>query len=482
KIIAIHGRENLDTSEVGRMVAIKIGAEPKPGEKGPVVLDESYEIWRQPLSMFTSSAVLVGDRVYQMTHTGDLQCLNADTGEIIFKNKLGNGQLHASPMYADGKLYIPMANGKFFILKVNSAGVEILDEEQLEGGCLGAPILYNGKILVHTLKKLYCFGNKGDSQSAPKWVKSVGYPKAGKGARLQIIPTDVLLSPGENVDFRIRVLDENGFVVEEIPSSQVQWQSFIPPTAKVKTRMNARFNSKGQLVADSDPIPSAGAFKGVYKGMIGFTRGRILPALPYKQGFESYELAAKLPEGHIEAGAQFGYPPLPWIGARFKWEVRNKEGSKTLRKTLDRVLFQRAITFIGDPNLSDYTVQVDVMTEGNRRIKGNIGVINQRYFITLIGNAQQIEVYSNHDRIKVNKPFSWKQNRWYTIKSRVDVAGDGSGVIRAKVWPREEPEPGLWTIEVPHEIAHRKGAPGLIGFSPQSLYPVYIDNIRITEN
>ena len=33
--------------------------------------------------------------------------------------------------------------------------------------------------------------------------------------------------------------------------------------------------------------------------------------------------------------------------------------------TLDRVLFQRAINFIGHMDMSDYTMEADVMTDGD---------------------------------------------------------------------------------------------------------------------
>ncbi|HCB99144.1 MAG TPA: hypothetical protein DEP78_12835, partial [Verrucomicrobiales bacterium] len=185
---------------------------------------------------------------------------------------------------------------------------------------------------------------------------------------------------------------------------------------------------------------------------------------------------------HVQAGTAFAYPPLPWIGARFKWDIREMDGSKVLVKTLDNVLFQRATSFIGHPDASNYTVEADVMTDGNRRMKSTVGVINQRYVIALIGNWQELEVSSNHDRIKVSVPFKWSTKTWYRLKSRVDVAKDGSGVVRAKAWPRDEEEPSSWTIEVPHKIAHTKGAPGLFGFSPQSRYSVYVDNISVYSN
>jgi hypothetical protein len=223
-------------------------------------------------------------------------------------------------------------------------------------------------------------------------------------------------------------------------------------------------------------------FKATYNGLTGFVRGRVLPSLPFEQDFEAYTINQVQPPEHVEAGAEYAYPPLPWLGARFKWEVRELDGNKVLRKTLDRVLFQRAITFIGNPDDSNYTMQMDVMTDGNRRTKSDIGMINQRYFITLVGNGQRLEVNSNHERIKASVPYSWRQDEWHTLKARVDVAEDGSGVIRAKAWLRGGPEPEAWMLEVPHAIAHKQGAPGIFGLTPQSLFPAFIDNIVITPN
>ena len=77
--------------------------------------------------------------------------------------------------------------------------------------------------------------------------------------------------------------------------------------------------------------------------------------------------------------------------------------------------------------------------------------------------------------------YRWKANTWQTIKARIDVAADGSGMIRAKVWPRAEAEPESWTLEFKHNNAHKSGSPGLFGFSPQEM-PVYIDNVKVTPN
>jgi outer membrane protein assembly factor BamB len=483
KVIAISGKENIDDSKTGRMVALRTGREPAEGASGPLVLTYDDELWRNDLCMFTSSPILVGDHVWQVTHTGELVCVDANSGEILSSYKLGTSQLHASPVYGDGKIYIPIISGEFYILEVKGSEVSELDKVTLEGNCIGTPLVYNGKIYVHTTEKLYCFGKPGDNNGLVKPNLTERAPLPEEADSLQIIPADILLEPGDYVQVRTRVLDSNGMTLAEMPDSTgVDIQAFVPPTARVKARMNAEIMGKGLLIASEDPVPSAGAFKATYQGKSGIFRGRILPSIPFNEDFESFEISEAYPEGHVHHGVDFSYPPLPWIGARFKWDIREMEGNKVLAKTLDNVLFQRAITFIGGPDYSEYTVEADVMTDGNRRMKSNVGLINQRYFIYLVGNAQILEVSSNHDRVKQSVPFRWDQKKWYTLKSRVDMNADGSGVVRAKAWPKGEPEPEAWTIEVEHRNAHAKGAPGVYGFSPQARYSVYMDNIRVYPN
>jgi hypothetical protein len=286
-----------------------------------------------------------------------------------------------------------------------------------------------------------------------------------------------------------------------------KWESYIPPTAKVRATLDAAFNEGGARAAAATAKASAGAFRATAGSAAGIIRGRIMPDIPFTQDFENFEInqvtladgvtvkplvaPPPSPPGAVPApaaataeeaaaGSRFAYPPLPWIGGRFKWEVREMDGNKVLAKTLTPVFFQRAMTFIGSPDMKNYTMQADVMTDGNRRLKSEVGVINQRYLITLKGNSNEIEVSSNQERLKVAAPFPISAKQWYTLKTRVDVNDDGSGVIRGKAWPKGEAEPAAWTIEVPHRNAHRQGSPGLFGFALQGKQPVYVDNVKVT--
>ncbi len=480
--------------EPGQLVALKIPElAPTNAAAGPVVIERSQlELWAAEVSTSTSSPILAGDTVYVVAEKGDLCAVNANTGAIKWKLKLGIEQRNSSPFYADGKLYVPMLDdpdaktaggeagttGALYVVKPGEKSGEIISHVALEGRCFGTPVAYNGKVYLQTTKHLYCWGKQGNNPTLPREIVEEKAPKPGAARSLQIIPSEITLRPGQTATFRARSIDVNGFVVEEIKDvAALKWASYVPPTARVRSAMKASFNDQGALVAGNETVPSAGAFEATFGNLKGYIRGRVLPYLPLSQDFESFTLS----ETNAAEGAAFAYPPLPWIGARFKFEVREKDGTKCLTKTIDNKFFQRATVFLGAPDARNYTLEADVMSEGNRRKMSEVGVINQRYAIVLKGNEQKLEISSNFERFREALDFKWQPNVWYHLKSRVDIAGDGSGVVRAKAWKRGDPEPDAWTLEAKHQTAHQEGSPGLFGFSPQDMR-VYIDNIVVTEN
>lgn len=538
-LIVVHESENLDTSEVGRTAAYKLplGVKaPEPGKPAQLVTKE-LELWRNPLGTLASSPALVGKVLFEVTGVGELGAVDVETGKILWRKKLAPEQRQSAPFYADGKLYVAMYtaakgegaeaaaggdNGELLVLKPDEKDAAVLSRTILEGRCYGSPIGYNGKLYVQTDRKLYCFGQAGPNKGLAAAPAPEEWPKAGPAARLQIIPNEAFLAPGEFVPLRVRSLDAHGFTVEEkVDLAQVKVEPFIPPTALVKATMKGSY-ADGKLTAAPDPMPSAGAWMATLGELKGTMRGRVLQSLPIKQDFEKFEMplttgpglggtpapqdapspaqasvptaapAAAAPPVQpgptnwnvVEPPTQFGYPPLPWNGARFRFEIRKAPGegeNKALVKSIDNKLFQRGQIFIGHPTLSNYTVEADVLTEGNRRKMSEVGLINQRYLIVLKGNAQQIEVSSNQERLRVSVPFKWSPNEWYHLKTRVDVAKDGTGVIRAKAWKKGDAEPDAWSIEVPHKNANTQGCPGFYSLVPTE-QRAWIDNLSVTAN
>lgn len=509
-LIATHESENLDSSEIGRMAAFRI---PKPTEVKPtnsivphVFPPKTFEVWRNGVGSLASSPVVVGDRIYEVNGTGELCCIDAVKGKVLWKKKVGIEQRQSTPFHADGLLYVAMyvtmkdasaaaasdadsvSNGDLIVLRPTDDGAEEVSRTMLSGRCFGSPIGYAGRLYLQTDKKLYAFGKVAP---APAPVQRPEWPKPGVAAQLQAIPYEFLLRPGQTQSFRIRALDANGFTVEEsVDPKSLKWEPYVPPTALVRAFANGSFNADGQLVAAAAPAPSAGQFKCTLKRadgteLVGYVKGRILPAPPLKYDFQQFALTNKT-TNTMEPPTDFAYPPLSWNSARFRFEVRAKElpgteTNKALVKTIDNKLFQRGQVFFGFPTLSNYTIQADVLSEGNRRKMSEVGVLNQRYAVILKGNSQEIEINSNQERIKVSKPFKWAPNEWYTVKARVDMEADGTAVVKGKAWKRGEAEPADWLITFSHKNGHKTGSPGLFGFAPQE-QRVAVDNITVNLN
>ena len=517
KAICIHDKENTDSTLTGRLAAVNIPDKllpPGPPEDPVPFLDAKAEAWRQPYSAETSSPSIADGILYQTVTSGMLYAVDAETGAELWSLKLGPGNLHASPTCVDGLVYVPILNdtasedGLLYVIKPSRDKGEILHRVKMEGFAFGTPAVSDGVLYQATTRHLYAFRIGTGVSGKGDWWK-LPAAKPGPVASLQAMPQEVILNPGKSQSFTVRGVDAIGLPTGSV--TDAKWASFIPPTAKVRATLDAAFNDKGELAAGPEAKASAGAFKGTSGEAFGIVRGRVMPAIPFTENFDNMAInqvtladgvtvkplvappapATPLPAGappapvaataeEAAAGVKFAYPPLPWIGGRFKWEIRELDGNKVLAKTLSPVFFQRAMTFIGSEDMKDYVVQADVMTHGNRRMKSEVGVINQRYLITLKGNSNEIEVSSNQERLKVAAPFTIAAGQWYTLKTRVDRNADGSGIIRAKAWAKGQPEPDKWTIEVPHAKAHTQGSPGLFGFALQGKQPVFVDNISVT--
>jgi len=482
-VIGVHGAENLDESTIGRMVAIRPGAQ-KPAEGKPAELTKAHEAWRLPIPGTSTSPILVGNRIYHVSDMpAKLYCVDADAGKILWEKPLGTEERQSSPIFADGKLYIPLQEHDYYIIKPSDKEGEVLSHVKLDGTMQGSTAIYRGRIYQQTMKKLYCFGSKTPGPLPPA-PKAEPKPTPGPLAKFLVSPADMLLKPGAKQPLKLIGVDANGnWLDQAFDAKAAKWEGYIPPTAKVKSSIKGAV-ADGTFVAQPEKTPSAGALKAELDGKIGITRGRVLPDLPLSQDFEKYELQKR----DVEPGDMFAYPPLPWIGARLKWEVKELEGNKVLAKTTDDRFFQRAFTWIGTADMANYTIQSDVMTEGQTRKVGGktkigkmseVGLLCHRYVIVLKGTSQQLQVNSNLERVQHTVDFAWEPKVWYVLKARVDIdEKTGAGTVRAKAWKKGDPEPEKWTLEFEHKTAHKQGAPGIFAFTPTDM-PVYVDNISI---
>ena len=136
--ILTHSEENLDSSEMGMMVAVDATAK---GEIKKEQIKWSVYGWQGGFS----SPVLDGDRLYQIDNGANIAAFDVNTGKQLWLQNLGTIQ-KASPVLADGKLYVGTENGKFFILKPSATGCEILDQDQLGTEALPEAIIASAAV------------------------------------------------------------------------------------------------------------------------------------------------------------------------------------------------------------------------------------------------------------------------------------------------------------------------------------------------
>jgi hypothetical protein len=239
----------------------------------------------------------------------------------------------------------------------------------------------------------------------------------------------------------------------------------------------------GQFTAATGGKHTATIVTAKVGALSGTARVRTIPPLPWNFDFEDIALAVDSKTGRTEAE-----PPTTWIGARYRHKVREVDGEKVMVKVTYIPKGTRSQMWMGNSDLSDYTIQADLKgaIEGNQM--PDMGVIAQRYTLDMLGADQKLQVRMWPPQVRTHfsktVPFAWKPNVWYTLKLQAaTLSSDGKAprvAVRGKVWPRDSKEPTEWTVEAVDETPNLVGSPGLYGDSTNA--EIYIDNIRVTRN
>ena len=117
------------------------------------------QLWSVPLKQHVCTTpsivdglVFVGDCV-QRERGGNVYCVDADTGELLWSDPT-EGSIWASPMAADGKVYVPTRRGELRIYA--PARTRQLINEVLFDEPIGATVTpANGRLYVATLSRLF---------------------------------------------------------------------------------------------------------------------------------------------------------------------------------------------------------------------------------------------------------------------------------------------------------------------------------------
>ena len=457
-VIVSHGDENLDVPELGMIAAID----------GSQTGDIKTTKWAEKgVEMGFSSPVLDGDRVYQIDNGSRLKAFDSATGKELWVLPLGSSQ-KAPPVFADGKLYVGTDSGEFFIVRPSATRGEVLSKVEMplsKNSCCGSEgtseqiyagvAVSRGRVFMVSSDAIYALGPRQPKAVPGFVVDEPALSSAAAPAHVQVVPTELVLKPGQKVSFKARLFDAQGIFIRE---ERAMWSL---------DGLKGTIGNDGVLTVSSDPDGQAGLIKASVAGLNGEARARVVHAFPWNEPFTSFA------DGAIPPG---------WVNAQAgKVSVVTLDGQKVLQKAADDTILKRARVFFGSTDASNYTFAADVRAPERRRQMADVGITAQRYSLVLYGTSQQlkIEPWEPETTRTVKVPFAWKPDTWYRLKIRVENMSDGKVRVQGKAWAVSEQEPAAWMVERIDPIGNHSGSPGLF---LDAQFGVYMDNFSISAN
>lgn len=129
--------------------AIRLGGE------GDVT--DSHIVWEQKRGVpALPSFLYVAPNLYSITRDNILCCLNASTGKIIWQERL-DGKYSASPLLADGRIYITSEEGMTLVLEPGDVYKE-LGRNHVRGICKASIAVSDHQFFLRSSEYLYCIG------------------------------------------------------------------------------------------------------------------------------------------------------------------------------------------------------------------------------------------------------------------------------------------------------------------------------------
>jgi outer membrane protein assembly factor BamB len=130
------------------LYALRMGSGGAPPEK----------VWNYRQNLAYIPSPLLYREVLYMATDGILSTLDPKTGELLKRGRLGEGggEVYASPVAADGKVYVSSTEGSVLVLEAGGDW-SILAENDLGEPIYATPAIADGRLYVRTRGTLYAF-------------------------------------------------------------------------------------------------------------------------------------------------------------------------------------------------------------------------------------------------------------------------------------------------------------------------------------
>ena len=137
----------------------------RPGGKGDI--SESHVAWKYRRALpYVPTPLIYDGRIYFVKDGGLMSSLDVKTGEAFYaQERLGaNGNYYASPVAADGRIYVASLPGKLSVIKSGGTKPEILHQADFGSRILATPALVGDRLYLRTASHLWAFGSPSSGE------------------------------------------------------------------------------------------------------------------------------------------------------------------------------------------------------------------------------------------------------------------------------------------------------------------------------
>jgi outer membrane protein assembly factor BamB len=124
---------------------------------------KTHRLWTGKKGSNVSSPVYHDGHLYWMSDaTGTAFCARAATGQVVYEERVERaGQVYASALLADGRIYYVGRDGRTFVLPAKPEYDLLATNDLRDGGTFNAtPVAADGRLFLRSDRFLYCLGKE----------------------------------------------------------------------------------------------------------------------------------------------------------------------------------------------------------------------------------------------------------------------------------------------------------------------------------
>jgi outer membrane protein assembly factor BamB len=129
----------------------------KPGAKGLIMPGSDAELWRLTKGTPDVPSPLVYDGIVYLCRDGSLLALDPKTGKELYNQRIHANRYRASPVGAEGHVYLTAHDGTVTVVKAGPEFKEVA-VNKLSDEMTASPAVSNGRIYLRGWKTLYAIG------------------------------------------------------------------------------------------------------------------------------------------------------------------------------------------------------------------------------------------------------------------------------------------------------------------------------------